>query len=85
MAHYDADLCRLYTNSKHEIRKLWSIDFGEGTEEIQVADVGLVGATGWTGTNLRADNVGEPLAWIHFRRVTIDVDEAKASAMIRKW
>ena len=77
MAHYDADLCRLYINSKHDIRKLWSIDFGEGTEEIEVADVGLVSVSGWTGTNLTADNVGEPLAWIHFRRVTIDVDASQ--------
>jgi hypothetical protein len=84
MPLYEVDLCRVYFNAAGDPSKLWSIDFGEGTKEMQVADVAMVDVTGWTGTNLAADNVRKPRAWIHLRRVTIDVDEVKASAVIRR-
>ncbi len=56
---------RVYLNRFEEAPLIWSVDEGEIGTERKVKDVIMSNCTGITKTDLKADNVGNPKAWLH--------------------
>jgi hypothetical protein len=69
------DICRIYYNRSDIAGKEWSLDFGEGSPELLVGRVVLIGVCGATVLDRGADNRVEPRAWLEVLKVTVTVNE----------
>ena len=63
---FTADVVRVYYNRAGDPQKLWSLDCGEGTPEIQTGRVNLKGVSSHTeeAVPLPADPLKSPSAWL---------------------
>lgn len=81
MIRITAPLARLYFNLSGVSSRIWSIDLGDGSAEIEVGQV-TIDALGFTRHDFNQTNKDLPNAWIEFNDAEITLDLLNSAASI---